>query len=190
MVERCNQVPDCRGMSDENECQLIVFENNYNKNIPPIGKRRAAGDVASPAIVSISINLMKIVEIEEVDHSIHLQFKITLQWKENRVKYQNLKKETSLNSLTDMTGHLWLPYVIYENTDQKESTRLGMDWEWVTRISAIREGNFTRSGMEVADEIEIFEGAENTLTMAQTYTLEFQCGYKLQHYPFDTQVQQ
>ena len=33
---------------------------------------------------------MKVVEIEEVDHSIHLQFQISLKWKENRVKYQNL----------------------------------------------------------------------------------------------------
>ena len=33
-----------------------------------------------------------------------------------------------------------------------------------------------------------FEGGENTLMMTQTYTLKFQCEYKLQKYPFDTQV--
>ena len=38
------------------------------------------------------------------------------------------------------------------------------------------------------DEAEIFEGAENSLTMNQTYTWEFQCKYELQRYPFDTQV--
>ena len=38
------------------------------------------------------------------------------------------------------------------------------------------------------DEVEIFEGAENRLTMNQTYTWEFQCKYELQRYPFDTQV--
>ena len=38
------------------------------------------------------------------------------------------------------------------------------------------------------DEAEIFEGAENRLTMNQTYTWEFQCKYELQRYPFDTQV--
>ena len=65
-----------------------------------------------------------------------------------------------------------------------------MEWEWVTRVSVVREGKFTGSGLEQVDEAEIFEGAENTLTMAQTYTWEFQCQYKLQHYPFDTQVQQ
>ena len=98
MVERCNQVPDCRDMSDENGCQLIVFENNYNKNIPPIGQ--TAKGVAIPANVSISITLMKVVEIEEIDHSIHLQYEINMQWRENREKYQNLKDDKSLNALT------------------------------------------------------------------------------------------
>ena len=122
--------------------------------------------------------------------SIHLKFRINLQWKENRVKYQNLKHKTSLNALTKSDiSMLWLPHLIYDNTDQEESTRLGMDWEWVTGVSVIKEGDFTRSGVEEVDEAEIFEGAENTLTMAQTYTWEFQCQYKLQHYPFDTQVQ-
>ena len=42
--------------------------------------------------------------------------------------------------------------------------------------------------MKEVDEAEIFEGAENSLTMNQTYTREFQCQYELQRYPFDTQV--
>ena len=179
MEERCNQVPDCRDESDEKGCKVIILKDGYNKNIPPI-----------PANVNISITLMKIVEIEEVDHSIHLQFQISLQWKESRrVQYQNLKEKTSLNALTDEDiKTIWLPLIVYDNTDQKETTRLGVDWEWVTRVTVTREGNFTRSTDEEVDEAEIFEGAENRLTMKQTYTWEFQCQYKLQRYPFDTQV--
>ena len=132
---------------------------------------------------------MKVVEIEEVDHSIHLQFQISLSWKENRVKYQNLKKQTSLNAVTDDDiKTIWLPLIVFDNTDQKEVTRVGMEWEWATDVTVTREGNFTRSGIHVMDEAEIFEGAENRLTMYQTYTWEFQCQYKLQQYPFDTQV--
>ena len=106
------------------------------------------------------------------------------------MKYQNLKKKTSLNVLTDKEiKELWLPLVIYDNTDQKDSTRLGDgNWEWSTRVFVVREGNFTRSGRKEVDEAEVFEGSENTLMMTQTYTREFQCKYLLQKYPFDTQV--
>ena len=195
MEERCDQVPDCRDKSDEVGCQLIDLEINYNKNLPPIGRlvegkwiTREGGSVI-PANVSISITLMKIVEIEEIDHSIHLQFQISVQWKENRVEYQNLKKETSLNALTDEDiRRIWLPLIVYDNTDQKETTRLGMDYEWATRVTVTREGKGERSADEEVDEAELFKGAENNLTMKQTYTWEFQCKYELGNYPFDMQV--
>ena len=166
---------------------LLILENSYNRDIPPIERNKDGS--AKPADVSISITLMKVVEIEEVDHSIHLQFQISLMWMENRVTYQNLKKQTSLNVLTDEDiGKIWLPLIVYDNTDQKEVTRLGENWEWATDVTVTRDSDFTRSGFDVADEIEIFEGAENRLTMNQTYTWEFQCKYQLQRFPFDTQV--
>ena len=83
---------------------------------------------------------------------------------------------------------LWLPKVVYENTDQKETTRLGTIWEWETTVIVTREGNSTFSGPDVLDETEIFSGDENCLVMTQTYTHTFQCAYKLSTYPFDTQV--
>ena len=67
---------------------------------------------------------------------------------------------------------LWLPLVVYANTDQQETTRLGMDWEWSTSVSVLREGNFTRSDLTVFDEIEIFKGEENNLVKEQAYTHE------------------
>ena len=187
MGVRCNQVPDCRDESDEYGCKLLILKEGYNKNIPPIKRSSFWGSV--PANVGISIILMRVVNIDEVDDSIHLQFQISLQWRENRAKFQNLKDKTSLNALTeDDIQRLWLPLVIYDNTDQKESTRLGWVNEWTTRVTVTREGNFTRAGLDQVDEAEIFDGADNNLTMTQTYTHEFQCRYRLQRYPFDTQV--
>ena len=181
--------PNCRDRSDEKGCKIIVLkdEQGYNKNIPPIESRPDGSFI--PARVNISITLMKVVEIEEVDHSIHLQFQISLSWKENRVRYHNLKNQTSSNALSvEDINTIWLPLVIYDNTDQKEVTRLGTEWEWATDVTVTREGRFTWSDHMDLDEAEIFEGAENSLTMNQTYTLEFQCKYELQRYPFDTQV--
>ena len=184
MEERCDQMPDCLDKSDEVECHLLVLENGYNKNIPPIASTIPRVDV------NVAITLMKVVEIAERDHSILFQFQISLRWKESeRVTYRNLKHDVSLNALTDAdVEKLWLPLIIYDNTDQKQRTRLGALWEWDTTVTVTREGNLTRSGIDEVDEIEKFKGAENTLTMNQTYTQAFQCQYKLNRYPFDTQV--
>ena len=130
-----------------------------------------------------------IKDIIESSLSFTLKFSTVLTWKENRVKYQNLKTDTSLNALTaEDIKNLWLPTIVYDNTDQKEVTRLGENWEWSTDVTVTREGSFTRSDVQEVDEADIFEGSENRLTMYQTYTWEFQCKYELQRYPFDTQV--
>ena len=55
---------------------------------------------------------MKLVDIDEEDYSIEIQFAITLEWIENRATYQHLKNDRSLNALTqDDIKQLWLPEV-------------------------------------------------------------------------------
>ena len=73
-------------------------------------------------------------------------------------------------------------------TDQKESTRLGSNWEWETRVIVKKEDYSQPSGPDTLDETETFSGYENNLIMSQTYTHTFQCAFVLSTYPFDTQV--
>ena len=185
MHQRCNQLPDCRDESDETNCRILVLKDGYNMELPPI-------DSSDPVNVSVSIDLLRIVDINEEDYSIEIQFEISLNWKEKRAMYQNLKKRDSLNALPRRdVDILWLPEVVYENTDQKETTRLGEygKGEWKTKVVVRKEvENGTMSGLESVDETEIFKGSENRLVMNQTYTHTFQCNYELSNYPFDTQV--
>ena len=142
-----------------------------------------------PITINVSIVLLKIVEIKEENHAIEFQYEIIMKWRDNRLTYQNLKEDTSLNALPEVDiKKLWLPLVIYANTDQKVTTRLGMEWEWDTYITVTKQGNLTRSDLDSLHEIETFKGSENTLTMRQTYTYKFQCDFLLEKYPFDTQV--
>lgn len=190
MEESCDQVVQCRDKSDEKDCRLIHLEESYKKNVAPITTVSATNFTVVPTPVSISITLLKIVDMEETNHKIEFQFKINMEWYENeRVKYHNLKEKTALNALSDDDiNKLWLPLIIYANTDQKELTRLGVSWEWNTYVSVIREGKSTSAPMTEVDEAEVFEGSDNKLAMHQTYAHVFQCIYQLQYYPFDTQV--
>ena len=193
MEQRCDQVANCKDKSDEKRCQQLLTEEGYNRKVPPFTVTSINNTIV-PVLINISIDLLKIVDMEETNHKIDFQFQITLEWRESdRVVFHNLKQDTSLNALSDDDiKKLWLPLVIYDNTDQKEVTRLGEfgNGEWATPVSVIREGSFTRIGPEAVDETEIFEGPQNTLSMQQVYTWQFQCKYDLLYYPFDTQVRQ
>ena len=76
---------------------------------------------------------------------IDLQFEVVLEWKDQRITYNNLKKDFAFNALTGVEmNSIWLPVLIYVNTDQKETTRLGENWEWSTIVVVSRDGAFTR----------------------------------------------
>ena len=128
MTKRCDQVPNCRDHSDEKGCQILVLEDGYNKRVPPVGLNEE--DDLTPVPVYVSLTLLRVVDIKEEDYSIELQIEINLQWREIRASYHNLKTETYLNALSeDEIYRLWLPLVVYTNTDQKETTRFASDWE-------------------------------------------------------------
>jgi hypothetical protein len=91
MEERCDQVTDCRDESDEDNCQLLVLKPSYKKLVPPITVVSKTNKTIVPVPVSISINLHKIVSMEEADHKIELQFTIDFKWRENnRTSYQGV----------------------------------------------------------------------------------------------------
>ena len=212
MDQRCDQIPNCKDVSDEIGCQTVIFNNGYRKDIPPtqpilnlrnprdflfpsLSKAPTASNMSKalvPLDLEIEISDVKVVsmEMEEVQHYITFQFKISLTWRDQRVSFHNLKHDKSLNALnSNETNQLWLPLLFYVNTDDKDTTRLGLHWEeWYTSIEVKREGNFTRSGFDQVDEAEIFAGSENSLKMKQVYKRKFQCQYVLGRYPFDTQV--
>ena len=151
MEERCNLLPDCRDHSDEKECQVLVLEKGYNMRVPPVTKNAESENKMNPVSVNVSLTLFKVVAIKEEDHSIELQFQIFLEWTETRALYHNLKPEIYLNALSfEEINRLWLPLLVYTDTDQQKTIRFVDDWEWSTYVSVKREGNFTRSGYEMA----------------------------------------
>ena len=65
MDQRCDQMPECRDESDERNCNILVLKDGYNKNIPPINSSGVVN-------VSVSMNVLKLVDIDEDDHSIEI----------------------------------------------------------------------------------------------------------------------
>ena len=74
---------------------------------------------------------------------------------------------------------------LFQNTDYNEAVRLE---DADSKVFITREGDFTRADIFSVNEVEIFEGKENRITMVQTYSKKFHCTYLLHNYPFDTQV--
>ena len=102
MKQRCDQIIHCKDKSDEDNCQLIVFDKSYNNKVPPFTITiNQEEETLLPVQVYVSTSLMNVLAISERDHTIDFKLGITLKWYENRVFYHNLKTEEALNVLSD-----------------------------------------------------------------------------------------
>ena len=107
MNERCDQIIQCQDKSDEDNCSLLVFEESYNKLVPPISFNPKDKSVI-PVSVRVSTSLRNVLEISESTHTIDLKLGISLEWYDNRVLYYNLKSEDALNVLSNSEVRIYV----------------------------------------------------------------------------------
>ena len=170
MEERCDQVLDCEHKSDELNCKTVLLEESYRKTAPPLGLRRENRTrKVIPAEVKVSVTLLDISAIRETDNEIDIKFTPQFEWVESRATFYNLKTKTSQNTLEKTEiDWLWIPKIIYRNNKDNFDTRLALD---NSELKVKRQGSFFRSPLEVANEIEMFQGKQNPIIMIPAYTM-------------------
>ena len=115
---------------------------------------------------------MVIQDIQEVAQYLEVKFKINLQWKDARIIFYNLKENENMNSLSlDEQMILWIPTIVFWNT--KDQLRTINDK--TTFATIIPEGNGTIIGKEINEDIETFDGSENTISISRVYSIQFFC---------------
>ena len=93
----CDQTSNCIDESDEDNCKLLsmkvgtnlscefciyVFflpKDNYNKKIAPFSFDKVLKAVI-PVNINVSMSVIDILKIEEVDHIYVLKFRLVLEW--------------------------------------------------------------------------------------------------------------
>ena len=140
-----------------------------------------------PASVTVSITLLDVAGIREADNEIDIKFTAQFDLFESRATFHNLKKRSSRNTLILVdVKRLWIPNIVYRNNKDNDDTVSALE---KSKVKIVRLGNFRRSDLSTLDEIEIFEGKDNPISMIQSYTKPFKCNYDLRYFPFDTQVE-
>lgn len=128
---------------------------------------------------------MVIQDIQEVAQYLEVKFKISLQWVDARVTYYNIKPDEKMNSLSlDEQLSLWTPTIVFWNT--KEQLRTANDKK--TFASIKREANGSIIEKEISEDIEVYSGSANRITISRVYSIQFYCEYNMRWYPFDQQT--
>ena len=128
---------------------------------------------------------MVVQDIQEVAQYLELKIKISLQWMDARVSFYNIKPDENMNLLSlEEQLALWTPTIVFSNT--KEQLKTINDKNSFASIK--REGNGSIIDKEVNEDIEVYDGSENGITISRVYSIQFFCEYQMAWYPFDQQI--
>ena len=177
--KRCDSWPDCGDKSDELNCRRVNIGKTYQKHITPPGKG-GSGKVR----VNVSMDLISIININEVDSIFEVQFTLYLSWLDSRMSFNNLKNDTGQNVLSPKKkSMIWLPKLVFLNTKSRPKVTLIEE----TNIMVKKQGSFELSSITELENIQVYSGSENPLILSQFYNMRFLCNYEMQWVPFNIQ---
>ena len=128
---------------------------------------------------------MVVQDIQEVAQYLKLKFRLSLNWRDARVSFYNIKSEEVLNSLPlEEQLMLWTPTIVFWNTE-KQLKSINDENSFA---SIRRNANGTIIDRTVDEDIEVYSGEENEITFSQVYSIKFDCEYQMAWYPFDIQT--
>ena len=180
ILARCDNINDCRDKSDEANCARVKIDPTYQKFIVPPPHETDS----SQTEVKVGMNVETIMDINEVDGYFQVQFYLILKWFESRVRFKNLKEDIDLNNfLPSENTEIWVPELIFENTEEKPSTTS----DEKTSIKVEKRGKFKASEISENQNIQYFAGSENPIILSRFYNQRFLCDYQMAWYPFDIQ---
>ena len=135
-------------------------------------------------LVAISITLLNILDVKELDGTWHPKFILQMEWFDSRIKMQNLNEDMQLNVLgSEEKNDPWVPIVIFNNNNKRK--RLLLDGN--TSLIVRKQSNGTLNDFEDFERAKVYNGQENPFVYERSYSLPLECDFDLRNYPFDTQ---
>ena len=128
---------------------------------------------------------MVVQEIKEIEQILQLKFNLRMTWVDARLDFFNIKLKETMNviSMAEL-NRIWLPLIIFDNTEEGQITI--NDDKAAATIS--RTGQGTGSDSSISEDIDIYKGSENSITLSRLYNIDFFCDYDMRWYPFDAQT--
>ncbi|XP_045122759.1 uncharacterized protein LOC123511169 [Portunus trituberculatus] len=178
IVDRCDAKDDCKDGTDEDNCSVLQLPHGYRKFKPP----KNVDDPNEPLQPFLSFVFLRFLKIEDVQQTITLEFIISLEWIDTRLKFLNLREDMHANKLSGSeVDTIWHPKLEFPNVKDGVIKSIKQNF-FVDKKNSSLPSDFNNVNMET-----VYEGAAARVIKQQHYSGSFVCAFDVFYYPFDVQ---
>lgn len=138
----------------------------------------------TPTVVNISLYLLAVNQINELEMRFTPKFRVHLRWHDFRLKYMNLNEGKYNTVERSHQSDIWIPTLFFPENDDNVVIR--NDDHSMLEILALGKGH--RNDINDLHEAMLYEGTENLLIFTREMDVSLRCSYDLRNYPFDSQT--
>ena len=113
---------------------------------------------------------------------------VSTQWNDHRLGFWNLNESAVENKISQTEAtEIWTPILIFENNP--DGIQVAYDpTVYTNNILLIKNGSSQKAPVTQFEEARYYSPYDTKLRMRKFYNLKFDCDFKLNQFPFDTQT--
>ena len=143
---------------------MINFDKTYKKGFAPVTLDEDKNIVKTK--IEVSVNLLTILKIDEVESTFSCQLNLLLSWFDQRLNFNNLKDDPNYNTLSDdERNNIWTPKIIFANTEKRDALKR----DGRAFATVVSNGQFVMASDDILDNAFIYKGTENPINLSRGY---------------------
>ena len=175
--ERCNLVPMCDDLSDEEDCPTFTMKNGYNKHVPNVKSKNETINV------KIRVDIIDLYVSSLKSNGFTAIFDLKTMWNDPGLMFFNLQDHDFNNQiLPEDQDKIWIPNITFQELKDRSQESVAINGK---QLKIKKNDESLDDDPRLLSRNKLYRGDDNELILSSMCSVSFYCKFHTHQYPFN-----